>query len=247
MSRGLDSDEAHVFLVAPETLTDSALLAHLERLLSLEEQERRGRFRFPEGRHEYLVSHALIRISLSRYAPVAPHAWTFRVNEYGRPEIAGPLGAPRLCFNLSHTKGLIACLVALDRDVGVDVEAIERSGDLLEIAARFFAPSEVAALASVDERERRQRFFEYWTLKESYIKARGMGLSLPLAEFAFTIANGVPRIAFTPEIQDEPASWQFELMQPGPKHILAASLRRAPTARVRVAIQQIGNADLGIS
>src|SRR6185295_18612851 len=120
------------------------------------------------------------RTTLSHYAAVDPTAWQFARNRRGRPEISGPLGVAPLRFNLSNTAGLIACLVTLGVDVGVDVEDTHRRGETVRIANRFFSASEVAALEALPPERQRQRFFEYWTLKESYIKARGMGLAIPL-------------------------------------------------------------------
>ena len=103
-----------------------------------------------------------------------------RLERVGKPTIAHPKDIAPLSFNLSHTERLIVCLVALDREVGVDAEDTERAGETVEVADRFFSPTEVAALRALPAQSRRRRFFQYWTLKEAYIKARGMGLSLPL-------------------------------------------------------------------
>ena len=106
-------------------------------------------------------------------------------NVHGRPEILDrPAGVPDLRFNLSHTDGLIACAVTIGREVGVDVEHVGRRLTH-DIAGRFFAPREVADLKSLPVAEQPRVFFDYWTLKEAYIKARGFGLALPLGDFAF--------------------------------------------------------------
>ena len=67
------------------------------------------------------MAHALARLTLSRYAPVPPEAWSFSLGEHGRPEIEGPSDAGRLRFNLSHTRGMVACAVVRELDIGVDV------------------------------------------------------------------------------------------------------------------------------
>ena len=133
-----------------------------------------------------------------------------------------------LRFNLSHTDGLVVCLVAVEREIGVDVEHTARAGSVgIEIAERFSSPSEVAELRSLPFADQRSRFFDYWTLKEAYIKARGLGLHLPLDQFSFhlgltpvtperepTRQHGAPgpgpappiRISFGPRIPDDPAT-----------------------------------------
>ncbi len=178
-----------------------------------------------------------MRTVLSKYTDVPPEAWRFVTNEYGRPEIEQPKDAMWMKFNLSHTNGLIACIVARDREVGVDVEDRERRGRLLNVADRYFSPSEVEALRALPENEQLDRFFLYWTLKESYIKARGMGLAIPLSQFSFAVASDIS-IAFDPKLDDDPDSWQFTAMSFGPRHALAASIRRGAEDNVRVVLHE---------
>jgi 4'-phosphopantetheinyl transferase len=223
----LRPDEVHLWVVEPELITEPRLLAAYLALLDEGERERRLRFRFEKHRHQFLVSHALVRVTLSRYAPVPPEAWRFVTNAYGRPELAGQ-ALPRLHFNLSHTDGMAVCAVALDTDVGADVEDSLRPGQTVELASSFFAPAEVAALNALPPERRRERFFDYWTLKESYIKARGAGLSLPLEQFAFHLEPGQPpRISFDPRLKDEPESWQFVRLRLSERHPAAVAVRRA--------------------
>jgi 4'-phosphopantetheinyl transferase len=225
----LPADKAHLWYVLPDELRDPALLAEYAELLTPEEAEQHMRFRFPEGRHEYLVTRALVRGVLSQYAPVLPKDWTFVRNAHGRPEIAGPGGVPRIRFNLSNTRGLIVCLVALDRDVGVDVEDTTRRGETVAVADRFFSPMEAAELRSLPEWRQRDRFFDYWTLKEAYIKARGMGLAIPLDHFSFYLQEpGSISISFAPELLDDPETWHFTLRSLTATHRLATAIRKGP-------------------
>jgi len=236
----LDPGVAHLWYVFSDEVQDPDLLAAYHGLMSPEEAAKQARYYFPEGRHEYLLTRALVRAVLSRYAPIAPAAWQFVRNEYGRPEIAGPSGAPRLHFNLSNTKGLIACLVAVGRDVGVDVEDTERSAGAVDIAERFFSPSEVRALRARPPDRQRERFFEYWTLKESYIKARGMGLAIPLDHFSFHLDEGAGiRISFDPRLRDEPGAWQFRLYRPTARHTMAAAIRKGGDAPLGIELREI--------
>ncbi|MBM4258887.1 MAG: 4'-phosphopantetheinyl transferase superfamily protein [Deltaproteobacteria bacterium] len=235
----LPRTEVHLWYTFPESLTDPELLSRYHALMTPEERERQQRFRFEKGRHEYLVTRALVRTVLSRYADVAPDVWRFVNNEYGRPAIASPLQSPPLCFNLSHTDGLIVCLVALDREVGVDVENLERPGETVEIADRFFSPIEARALRMLPEEQQRRRFFDYWTLKESYIKARGMGISLPLEQFSFHLDAGCPvRIFFDPRMQDNPRSWQFAQLQVSDGHLIAIAVRRSNEPDLSILVKE---------
>lgn len=217
----------HVWLVAPEQITDPALLDHYEGLMNAEERARRARFKFARNRHEYLVSRALVRTTLSRYLASPPTAWEFATNPYGRPEISAPIGPRTLRFNLSHTRGLAAVAVCWEHDMGVDVETTERRNATTAIARRFFSRSEVADLEQLPPDEQRRTFFHYWTLKEAYIKARGMGLAIPLEHFSFKLSAHEPvRISFAAALNDDPSAWQFEQFSPTPQHRLAIALRR---------------------
>jgi len=238
----LPADEVHLWYLFTDEVTEGSLLAAYATWLTDEERARHDRYLFEHSRHEYLLTRALVRSTLSRYAPVAPAAWRFRANDYGRPEIDDPRYR-HLRFNLSNTRGLVACVVAVEREVGVDVEDTTRTGETVSIADGFFSRAEVEALRACPPEGRRSRFFDYWTLKEAYIKARGMGLSLPLDQFSFLLDPGAPiRIAFGPQITDDPATWQFaQLVLPprppgsppgGSRHRTAVAVRRSPGEEV---------------
>jgi 4'-phosphopantetheinyl transferase len=196
-------------------------------LMSADEHARMMRLVFDRDRRAFLLTRALVRTMLSRYAPIAPADWKFVANVHGRPEILDrPAGVPDLRFNISHTDGLIACAVTIGREVGVDVEYVGRRLDH-DIAARFFAPAEVTDLQSLPNEEQRRAFFDYWTLKEAYIKARGFGLALPLGDFAFKLKPpDPPAITFEPSLEDDPATWQFLQHWPTQQHRLALAIRR---------------------
>lgn len=237
--KALESGEVHVWTVEPGVATDAAV----ERawLGVLDDDERRGLDRLHSDalRRERLAGKALVRTTLSRYAGLPPQAWTFSKGPHGRPELATGQTDPPLRFNLSHTNSLCTCAVTLDREVGIDVEDLKRRGRNEGIAERYFAPSEARALAALAQGERNARFYDYWTLKESYIKARGLGLSLALQSFAFDLRDGEPvRIVFDGG-EEVPSDWQFELMRPTDRHVMAVCVRRGAgpplTLRVRPA------------
>jgi len=235
----LSRAEAYLWYVFPETLTDPGLLSAYQQLMSPEERSQQQRFRFAKGRYEYLVTRALVRTTLSRYAAVDPREWRFDKNPYGKPTIAHPKGIAPFSFNLSHTEHLIVCLIALDREVGVDAEDMERAGETVEVADRFFSPTEVAALRALPAQSQRRRFFQYWTLKEAYIKARGMGLSLPLEQFSFHLAAGYrARISFDPRLEDQPQSWQFAQFRPTARHMVALAIRRGADPDLHIRLKQ---------
>jgi 4'-phosphopantetheinyl transferase len=211
----LDSQHIHLWLAFLDELTDPRALAEYRLLLSREELQQQQRFYFERDRHRYLVTRAMVRTVLSKYAQVEPREWTFVVNQYGKPSIAPRhVSAIGIEFNVSHTDGLAIMGVARERAIGVDVENVRTQRAALEIADRFFAPVEVQALRALPVEEQPQRFFEYWTLKEAYIKARGMGLAIALDRFAFHIEKSAARISLTFDAMSEDSSERWMFWQP---------------------------------
>ncbi len=222
-------DEININLVAPQSVTDEALLAQYAALLNDEEAGRWRRFAFPADAHDFLVSHGFLRVVLSRYTGLALSAWRFSRNPYGRPEIMEPAEARSLCFSLSHTKGLVAVAVAHGRQVGVDVENIEREAPM-EIAKTVFTPAEISALRALPAGEQRERFFALWTLKEAYAKARGMGHSLNFSEFAFDL-EAQPQIRLKTRDGWDTGQWMFALQKPAPAHLMAVAYEGSHSRR----------------
>ena len=218
-------NEIHVWYIAPDRIVDRGLLDSYVSLLSAEERARHERLKIAHVRLEHLVTRAAVRTLLSRYLDRDPRDWTFEKNEYGRPAPVDPPAPIR--FNISHTAGLIALAFSGGRELGIDVEHVDRRmTDLEDIARTHFAPSEVSELLSLPQDQRRARFFDYWTLKESYIKARGMGLSLPLEQFEFVLGEHAVSIRIDPRLNDAPSRWQFEQYRPTTGHKAALAVER---------------------
>jgi 4'-phosphopantetheinyl transferase len=159
----------------------------LEPLLSADERARARRFAFPRHRAAFVRGRAAVRGILAAYLDVEPAAVRFRYGERGKPELE-PRGDLR--FNVAHSDELALVAVTRGRDVGVDVERVDRERDR-RVARRFFAASEHAAIEALPERERDLAFLRCWTAKEAYVKALGRGLSLPLDSFEVTVTPPV--------------------------------------------------------
>lgn len=212
------------------TATDAPCADRLESWLALmteAERARHERFVAPKAKLQHLLARVLVRTVLSRYAAVEPQEWRFETNAYSRPAIAAPVIGQDLRFNLSHTDGLVALAVSEGTAVGIDVEQIDRDIDVMALAPSVMAASELRALERTPPEARRDLFFGFWTLKEAYIKARGMGLSLPLGGFAFDLSGASPTITFDPaRIADDATAWTFRRFAPTPRHFLAVAVER---------------------
>lgn len=220
-------------LVDPRSADDDTVRACLE-VLQDEERERNGRFLFAHLRRDHAVAHAAQRVALSRGSSVPPSAWRYRRTEHGRPYVSAPADAAPF-FNLSHTEGAIAVATSRDAELGVDVERRVERPNTLDIAPNYFAPSEVAALRGAPAHERLAVFFAFWSLKEAYIKARGLGLAIPLDAFAFDLTRPRPRIAFDGDrIDDDPGGWWFSGLDHAPGCALALAVRTTGPVEVEV-------------
>lgn len=177
----------------------------------------------------------LLRTSLSRHADVPATAWAFEADGHGKPRIVRPNGSG-LDFSVSHTHGLVACAVALGTPVGVDVERLQRVVSVPDIAGRCFRPEERQQLDDAGAAATR-RFFEIWTLKESFTKALGLGLAADLLSFSFDVTGESVRVCFHGH-DDDPALWHFRVASPTPDHVIAISVRCA--APVTITLHDAG-------
>ena len=212
--RDLGPSQIHLWQYPIGDPPDGRHLAHAITLLSDTEKNRYAAFHFEKHAAEYALSHAMLRLALSEYAPVRPDQWQFLTGEKGKPEIAAPALDTPLWFNLSHTDGFAICVTGRVRHLGVDVENMNRRTSYQDLAQRFFAPSESEYIRNLSPSLQREAFFRIWTLKEAYIKADGRGLSIPLDSFCFRFPPETPtQVAFGSEggshAEANPAAWSF--------------------------------------
>jgi 4'-phosphopantetheinyl transferase len=202
----INRNEMHLWFARVPVLSKSTREAY-SKLLSGTEQFRCEKLLFERHRHEYLMTRALVRTTLSRYLPVEPEEWQFTQGPFGKPKIEPSCG---LHFNLSNTPCLTACLVSRCGEVGVDIEPWSRAKDIAEIAHTVFSPSELDELHALPPRLQDNRVLSLWTLKESYVKARGTGLNFPLKKFSFLFDDvSVSRLLFDAQLNDTPEHWRF--------------------------------------
>jgi len=232
----LPLDEAHLFHADTGSVTPALFRAYFE-VLSSSELERHARFAVPAPALEFLLGRALVRTVLSGYLGLEPRDVALRIGSRGKPELDAP--APELDFSLSHSQGLVACLVARDCEVGVDVEDIGRSVEASSLATRFFHDAEARDVCALPEGARALRFFQYWTLKEACLKALGAGLSQPLDRFHFELdADGAPSLVPGPE---DPKGWQVAQLRLEEQFLAAVAIkeRRPEPPRRRIVVRRL--------
>lgn len=197
----------------------------LERILANDELTRAARFRFARDHIHFIAARGLLRTILARYLLREPHTLTFSYNAYGKPCLAQMPQNYELSFNLTHAHGMALYAITRNCAVGVDVEYIQRQMEWESVAERFFSPYEVRMLKAVSPDMRHVAFFNCWTRKEAYIKARGMGLSLELDSFDVTLAPGEPAALLNIREEGQHISnWSLYDLYPGEAYIAALAV-----------------------
>jgi len=214
-------------------------LAKAESVMSDQEKQRRSYMQRPIAQEAFSLSRFFLRACLSKYSAVHPHEWRFSQNEHGKPAIAQPSLQTPLHFNLSHTSDGMALAVAASGPVGVDVENASRRTPLLQTAMRFYSAAELAVLQSLPPTEQRRRFFEYWTLREAYVKARGLAIAVLFKHLCFEF-SGSGDITLQPAaaLGDQTDLWDFGVFWPGPAHCLAVAARRSGASSTSFSVQE---------
>lgn len=180
--------EVHIWHIP---LGGPAGLIHTSRnLLSADEVQRADRFHFEKDRHAFIIARAAMRQILGHYGNVAPKNLIFSYGPRGKPELSPEVNLIK--FNLSHSQEFALLAVAQGLCLGIDIEFVNQTIAVEEIAERFFSPNEVRALSAFAGRQKVEAFYSCWTRKEAYIKALGEGLSVPLDSFDVAFDASAP-------------------------------------------------------
>ncbi len=174
------------------------------------------RFIQQSAREQGLMVRGYLRAVLSQFADITPQQWQFEYGEKGKPRLsAAQYKQTGIQFNVSHSGewlliGVIQNTIDFNTndsdtiafksadsviaeqfgvDFGVDIERRRNSTNIHAILHHYFSSPEESALLALPENQQRERFFDLWSLKESYIKAKGLGLALSLKSFAFDLKN----------------------------------------------------------
>lgn len=212
----------YAWLVASRAEVDA-----LRVMLSADERERATRFVFKRDRRRFIVARSVLRTILGRYLGCTPADVRFTYGAHGKPVLLDDARETR--FNLAHSEDFAVYAVTRGRDVGVDVERVRHRFAFTEIAERFFSAAERAALQRLPPRQRARAFFRCWTRKEAYVKARGDGLTFPLADFDVSLSpDEAPRLLRVAHDPSEPSRWWMTALYPVPGYVAAAVVAGRP-------------------
>jgi 4'-phosphopantetheinyl transferase len=137
-----------------------------------------------------ICSKALLRCLLSGYININPAKIEFTYNKYGKPYLKESQNTPNIFFNMSDSGGFVFYGISKDSEIGVDIEKIRPVISLERIAHRQLTQIELMIFQQLHENEKSGFFFKYWTMKESFLKAIGRGLSVPMNTID---VSGAPR------------------------------------------------------
>ena len=220
-----------VFLATPEALLGPQPVH--DALPFLDEQDRShiARFRFPRDQDIATASRLLQRLAVAHCARIAPDAVSdirFSTEPGTRPVVMAPASAQAFCFSAANTRGMVACAVSATNNVGLDVEEIKEKL-APELVDHCCTADERAELWSLPEEDRRKAFFQLWALKESYLKARGIGLQVSphLIGFVGSGRTANPTFHADHTTEPHPEHWHFRTLDAGPGHAAALCIHGA--------------------
>jgi 4'-phosphopantetheinyl transferase len=219
----LGHNEVHVWRA---TLDLPVSCVHsLGQTLAADERTRAKQFHFPIDRRRFIVTRGILRAILGSYLAQDPRTLQFCYSEYGKPLLASKPGSDTLSFNVTHSDGMALYAIIRNRNVGVDLEYVSMDVAWEQIAERFFSPGEVSALRTAPRQMQQEAFFCCWTRKEAYLKARGLGLSLPLNQFDVSVTPGAPAaILSTREGDQDISCWSLFDVFPGSGYVAALAV-----------------------
>ncbi len=220
--RGLNTtDEIHIWRAFLDL--SSFETEYLFGNLSADEIERANRFRFEKDKNRFIVARGILRRILGGYLGKDPHKIRFEYTSYNKPFLATK--SDNIHFNLSHSEAFALYAITPRQNIGIDIEYIRHDVAVLEIASRFFSQNEISSLDKISEDKQHNVFFQFWTRKESFLKAKGEGISFPMekVDVSFINGKGLSHVTLLDE-EKESMRWYVQDLFPGPGYVAAIAV-----------------------
>jgi 4'-phosphopantetheinyl transferase len=207
-------------------------LGYFDSLLSEDELARRERFKFARDREQYVICRGMLRVVLADALGVLPAALSampqalrFGYNPHGKPYLAPQCNPRGLHFNMSHSGEWAVIVISHSGEIGVDIEQV-RPLNYLELAQIVFSPHEQATLRATPVERQQAAFFNGWTRKEAFIKAKGAGLTHGLQDFDVSLDDDASsRLIATRPDPDEARHWVLQSWSPATHYVACVCWR----------------------
>jgi len=217
------NDDVHVWRASLDF--DVITISRLAQILSADESQRAGSYRFAEHRSRFIAARAQLRVLLGNYLGMRPGELRFRYDGHGKPALHDSL-LDRCTFNVTHSGDLALFAVACNREVGIDMELLRPNLDAQELAEHYFTAQEVSALRDVPEEQKLEVFGRCWTRKEAYLKGRGEGLTRSLNSVQVSCLQLEPGRLLALEDSVAPnEGWTLTSLEPGPGYAAALAVK----------------------
>ena len=184
----INSNKVHVWRASLDVTTVE--LESLLGSLSVDELARAERFHFERDQKRFIAARGILRKILGSYLNKHPGKICFEYGAHGKPMLVHEAGDENICFNLSHSGSLALYAVTLRKKIGIDIENIRDDISIGQVAGQFFSQNEISSLEKIDINKRSGLFFQYWTRKEAFLKARGEGISFPMEQCDVSLISG---------------------------------------------------------
>jgi len=221
----IGAGQIHAWWLTPPSEDQVESLDSFTNLTSAAERQRAARFHFPADRWSYIAAQALLRWALAQSLKSAANEIEFDRTPRGRPFLRNPAKGP--FFSLSHARGMVACALAAEAGIGVDVEDPSRKQKDGELARHYFDAAEAAHLEQLPSDLKARDFFLQWTVKEAFLKAIGTGMHEPLDTLSVVPRDGALHCRFTRPFPGQADRWGFWAAEPICGFHMALAVRSA--------------------
>lgn len=216
----LSDNDVHVWWLKLEQADLCAV--RFASILTEKERTRAASLFFERDRNRFILCRGVLRTVLGSYLNTEPDRLEFSYGSYGKPYLAGAFSEESVQFSLAHSHELALYVFTRGRKVGIDLERIRNIPDVDQVAARFLSRRENAMFRTLPRGQRLKAFFGFWTRKEAYGKAIGIGLAQPLDGFSMSMMPEEPDRSFNMEENArEACCWSIMSFTPAPEYTAA--------------------------
>lgn len=219
----LGETEVHLWVVRLAVIPEKS--SYFKSILSLDEQERAGRFQKIRDTERYVAARGSLRSLLGGYLAIEPDQLKFACDAFGKPRLAGEVPLISVSFSVSHCDDLALFGFVRSHKIGVDLERVRTEIEVEDLAERYFSPNEFQRLCSLPADQRREAFYCGWTRKEAYLKGRGEGLSYGLDSVEVSLGPGEPAVILgASDDPDVSGHWTVQHLSPAPGYVGAVAV-----------------------